>query len=390
MRAGGLREIGGHARRIARAHGARQEMLVAARLDHLHEAHGNPLPMRHRIEDPQQALDGVDPDQHAVGDEPRVDLAADPGVIVRRRRWLNQVNSACAPAGPGPRVLPIERPRGATASRTLARHGGRRHERARQPLRQQDGRRVRLHVRDEDARLRRRDDPRERVWREPAQTRGVIAAVHGAAELRLPQLLVDRVDVAQLLPGGGHQRFPIDLHDLRCPIAATRRCRGSRLRSRTHGSGAAAARLHVMHRGVPGAVDRRRDDRIGVARGGGDLPRRVEDVRERGLERPARGLGPLRPAPRSRREARPPRRAPSRRLRSAAAGERESRMTHVDRPLCPPPAAARAAAAAARALRNRSASDVRNSHEQYTGSVIPDGARSPDSQAGWSVSSVSG
>jgi hypothetical protein len=126
-----------------------------------------------------------------------------------------------------------------------------------------------------------------------------------------------------------------------------------------------------MHRGVPGAVDRRRDDRIDVVHSGGELPRRVEDVRERGLERLARRIGPC-VGRRSRDAARLPRRAPSRRLGLRLRRERESRVTHVDRPL----AHVRrqlVPAAAARALRNRSP-PTSETPTSNTGSVMDVGA----------------
>ena len=58
---------------------------------------------------------------------------------------------------------------------------------------------------------------RNDVGRELRKRARVIAAVDRATELRLPQPLVDRVDVAELLPRGGHQRFLIDPGRPACP-----------------------------------------------------------------------------------------------------------------------------------------------------------------------------
>ena len=133
--------------------------------------------------------------------------------------------------------------------------------------------------------------------RKAAEDSRVIGRVHRATELRLSQSLVDLLDVAELLPGGRHQRFLLILDDLRAhrrgrpltrieiEIVQPERCRpGRRCLS--------ALRYFVDAR-MPASIDRRSHHRVaGRSSLRGELPRCVEQAAQRGLKRHAHAVVP--------------------------------------------------------------------------------------------------
>ena len=99
-------------------------------------------------------------------------------------------------------------------------------------------------------------------------------------ELQLAHALVGALQIARLLPRGGHQRFLMLLHDARAERSDAAL---TRIEVQLIEPGRAPAR-DGRTRGMPSAVERRREQRVGVRIADQLFARRVDDRRELVLE----------------------------------------------------------------------------------------------------------
>ena len=179
---------------------------------------------------------------------------------------------------------------------------------------------------------RRRRQPQHAVGRERREVARVQPRADREAELQLAHALVRLLQLRGLLPRRGHQRLLMFLHDARAE-------RGERTRARIEVElvqPRGAARRHDRARRIPAAIQRRREDRIGLRGDDRALSRRVDDRRERALEGRLRAARPRRRHVSSRSIGSSAPSRPSVVPGAAASGQREPRRADVKRPLAQP------------------------------------------------------
>ena len=135
---------------------------------------------------------------------------------------------------------------------------------------------------------RRRTHAQHRVVAQVLEVTRVQARAGREAELQLPHALIRALQIARLLPRRGHQRFLMLLHDAR---AERRDAAMTRIEIQLVEPRRGCARDGRARR-MPLSVQRRREQRIGIRIDDQRFARRIDDLRQLGLERLLRVVGP--------------------------------------------------------------------------------------------------